>query len=328
MALQDITLLIPTYKRQLYLKRIVSFYENYPIKLIIADGTEDFAWHGVDKLNKQITYLHLPGASINKRLILAMSNVQTQYSALLGDDEFQLPAGLKYSADILNRDSSISSAIGRCVGFNVTKNGIVGGEIYGYKSKLYPNNLAKRIESFFLHYSPTTAYALWKSADLFNAINIACAEEWASGNAFEIIQAFCGICSGNHQIHEVVQWLRSDEIPPQQAQLNRSLNITEWWRSDKFKNDRAKLVKLLRSLVCTTINCNSDQADTLINLAFEFQIFSDYQNKNLISCGLKPKKYYNRSYNILLKNIMLDSKNYNKSEIDHLINCIAMTHQH
>lgn len=327
MALQDITLVIPTYRRQQCLKRIVSFYEDYPIKLIIADGTEDFAWPGVDKLNKQITYFHFPGASINKRLILAMSNVQTQYSALLGDDEFQLPVGLKYSADILDRNSSISSAIGRCVGFNVTKNGIVGGEIYGYKSKLYPNNLASRIESFFLHYSPTIAYALWRSADLCNAINISCGEEWASGNAVEMIQAFCGLCSGNHQIHEVVQWLRSDENPPQQAQLNRSINIAEWWTSDKFENDRAQLMKLLRPFVCKTINCNSIHAEALIHLAFHFHVFSERQNKNLILCGLKPIKYFNRNYNILLKNILLDSKGFNESEIDSVLSCIAMTHQ-
>ena len=155
--LDQITLVIPTYRRRPFLARLAHFYREYPIQLIIVDGTEGDPWAEAKQAAPNFRYFHLPGESIFKRVNLAMQKVKTPFCAWLGDDEFQLPSGLAYSADILAHKTSAVAAIGLCVGFNMTKHGASGGIVYGYSPKEFSGHLSLRIEDFFLHYSPTMA---------------------------------------------------------------------------------------------------------------------------------------------------------------------------
>lgn len=295
--LDQITLVIPTYRRHPFLTRLAHFYREYPIQLIIVDGTEENPWAEANQAAPNFRYFHLPGESILKRLNLAMQKAKTPFCAWLGDDEFQLPSGLVHSANILANKPSVVTAIGSCVGFNMTKHGASGGIFYGYKPKEFSDNLSQRIEDFFLHYSPTMSYALWRSEQLKEATRLATSMEWESSNLVEWIQAFCGLCQGNHVIHGQVQWLRSDENPPQQAQLKRSVEICQWWRESRFENERHALINQLEQFLQVTVPCdNKHFISALIKMAFEFTLFGENQNKNLQLLDLKPSKNYNRNY--------------------------------
>ena len=295
--LDQITLVIPTYRRRPFLARLAHFYREYPIRLIIVDGTEDAPCAEAKHYGPNFHYFHLPGESIYRRVNLAMQKVKTPFCAWQGDDEFQLPSGLAQSANILANNPSVVAAIGSCVGFNMTKHGASGGIVYGYKPKEFSDHLSQRIEDFFLHYSPTMAYAVWRSEQLKEATRLATSMEWGSGNLGEWIQAFCGLCQGNHVIHGQVQWLRSDENPPQQAQLKRSVEISQWWRESMFENERNVLTNQLEQFLQATAPCDSKHfASALVKMAFEFTLFGESQNENLQLLGLKPTKNYKRNY--------------------------------
>jgi glycosyltransferase domain-containing protein len=328
--LDQITLVIPTYRRRPFLARLAHFYREYPIELIIVDGTEEDPWTEARHSGPNCHYFHLPGESIFRRVNLAMQKVKTPFCAWLGDDEFQLPSGLACSADILINNPSVVTAIGSCVGFNMTKHGVSGGHVYGYSPKTYSNQISRRIEDFFLHYSPTMAYALWRSDQLKEATRLATCMEWGSGNLGEWIQAFCGLCQGNHVIHGQVQWLRSDENPPQQAQLQRSVEICQWWHESRFENERHALIHQLEQFLQAKIPCNNKHfAAALIKMAFEFTLFGDRQNKSLQLLGLKPTKNYNRDYSVHLAKILKAAhpKPPSAGEIARLIQSISIPYK-
>jgi len=306
-SLDKITLICPTYHRRSFLGRLAYFYSDYPVRIIIADGTEGTPWEGAANLSNNIQYLHRPGESVCDRICQATKKVASPYAALLGDDEFQLPSGLARSAAILDANASVNTAIGSCVGFNITKYGIVGGNVYEYRPKEFSHSLPSRIEEFFLHYSPTIAYAVWRSEQLATAMILAAAHPWGSGNLYEWIQAFCGVCHGNHIIHDQMQWLRSDENPPKQAQLARSVEVSQWWEDPIFEQERQQLVRLLGPYLKEFLNCSSKYAQVLISYAFSVTAFSEQHNKKLQFLGLKPTKNYNRKYTHYLVKLLKSS---------------------
>jgi len=328
--LKQITLVIPTYRRRPSLARLAYFYREYPIQLIIVDGTEGHPWAEANQTAPNLRYFHLPGESILKRLNLAMQRVKTPFCAWLGDDEFQLPSGLVHSANILTNNPSVVAAIGSCVGFNMTKHGASGGIVYGYKPKEFSDHLSQRIEDFFLHYSPTMSYALWRSEQLKEATRLATSMEWESSNLVEWIQAFCGLCQGNHVIHGQVQWLRSDENPPQQAQLQRSVEISQWWRESRFEYERHELINQLEHFLQAAVPCGSKHfASALIKTAFEFTLFGESQNANLQLLGLRPSKNYKRNYSQPLTKVLKDShpKPPSDGEIAKIIQSISIPYE-
>ena len=302
--LDQITLVVPTYRRRPFLARLAYFYRDFPIHLIIADGTEGEPWAEAKLMGPNMHYFHQPGESFLKRINQATQMVETPFCAWLGDDEFQLPTGLAYSAEILAENKSAATAIGACVGFNVIQNVAVGGNIYNYIPKIFSTNLPKRIEDYFLHYLPTIDYSLWRSQQLKEATLLATYRDWGSGNVAEWVKAFCGLCFGNHIIHGHVQWLRSDENPPQQAQHDRAVGIIQWYTESKFEDERHALTHKLLGFVKSVDPYGNRFALSLIRMAFDFTIFGDIHNKDLQLLNLKPTKNYRRIYSQELSKVL------------------------
>ena len=111
---EKVTLLTPSYRRQEYISRLVSFYSNIPVNLIIVDGTESGPlFDSIDLRSAgSIKYFYQPGRSIFDRLVFATQHLNTPYVAWLGDDEFHVPSGLMKSIKILEQNTKVSSAIG------------------------------------------------------------------------------------------------------------------------------------------------------------------------------------------------------------------------
>jgi glycosyltransferase domain-containing protein len=301
--LDRITLVVPTYGRQPYLPRLCHFYKNFPIRLVIIDGTPGTAWSSSISHSDNIEYYHKPGESIHTRVLHGLARVGTDFCALMGDDEFQLPTGLLRSIEALDGAPDSCAAIGRCLGFSASAKGVVGGVVYQYQPKIFSHHLPSRIEDFFLHYSPTMAYALWRADALRRAIYLAGMRNWGSGNLNEWIQAFCGLVWGNHVIHGSIQWLRSDENPPQQAQLERSVSVGRWCSDVQFEHERLVLFSSLREFVMETASCDRGYADALIRLAVNITLVSEGCNDELRLLGLKPGKNFQRKFETPLENL-------------------------
>lgn len=295
---------------------------------MIIDGTPGAAWSSPVACSDNIDYHHKPGESIHTRVLYGLERVGTDFCALMGDDEFQLPTGLYRSLEALAGAPDTCAAIGRCLGFSVSAKGVVGGIVYQYQPKFFSHHLPSRIEDFFLHYSPTMAYALWRTDALRAAIRLAGMRDWGSGNLIEWIQAFCGLVWGNHIIHGSIQWLRSDEYPPQQAQLERSVSVGRWCFDAQFEHERLILFSGLREFIMKMTSCDRGYADALIRLAVNVTLLSEGCSDELRLLGLKPGKQFKRNYEIPLENLFsysgLDSAS--NDEIHLVKESILLTH--
>jgi glycosyltransferase domain-containing protein len=112
--LQNLTICIFTFDRPVSLLRIINFYSKYNIQLIILDASTDL---NTSIFPGKIRYFHMPGASLQERLIRFSSLVSTKYILLSPDDDLFAIKGLVESLTFLEGNKKFSSVQGLRIRF-------------------------------------------------------------------------------------------------------------------------------------------------------------------------------------------------------------------
>ena len=172
--------------------------------------------------------------------------------------------------------------------------------VYEYAPYIFSDELSHRIEDFFLHYCPTTPYALTRSDAMVLATEIATSHSWASANLIEVIQAFTVLLTGTHIRHSHPQWLRSfDNFI--HTQWNRKLSVSDWMHSESFQEEVTFLDKKFSNLPSSLLDLNFS-----ISLLFRYALtcldFSSSNSSSQRKLGVKPDKVYRRKFSVPLRN--------------------------
>ncbi|MFT4091997.1 MAG: TIGR00180 family glycosyltransferase [Niabella sp.] len=134
---QKITLVIPTHNRHRYLQRVLKFYANSGIAIIVGDST----LQPLNPVPSNISYLHLPGLSLPEKLKRLTAEVKTQYTVLCADDDFIITGSIFKCLDFLEQHSDYAVAQGRIICYN--KEALLKNEVNFsviYKEDVIENN--------------------------------------------------------------------------------------------------------------------------------------------------------------------------------------------
>lgn len=140
--LELVTILIPTHNRHQYLKRILEYYKDENISIIVADSTKD-AYISENKGSSPVQYFHLPAHSLPAKLEWAINKVETPYVVMCSDDDFTVPGAIYKSIEFLKQNKDFIAAQGNCISYSKKKAG-EGKLVY---SLLYEDLLSYRIAS-------------------------------------------------------------------------------------------------------------------------------------------------------------------------------------
>lgn len=164
--MSDITIIIPTYNRPDYLKRILSYYNDAKggFEFVVADSSSDEN----KKKNKEtvksfqnlsISYLAGYPDDINPwyKFEDALQSVHTKYAVFCGDDDFVTPNGIKQVANFLEENSDFAVAHGNYIGFFAEKNAFAWKVAGDFKSIEFPE-AQKRMSEHLSNYSISTFY--------------------------------------------------------------------------------------------------------------------------------------------------------------------------
>ncbi len=127
--LEKITIVIPTHCRHPYLVRLLEYYKNIEIKILVADSTKIF--FPEYKKYGNIRYFHYPDALFSKKMVDVLQYVKTKYTILCADDDFTLPSAILSCVAFLESNLDYASAQGRYVGF------FQATQLYFYPLDLY-----------------------------------------------------------------------------------------------------------------------------------------------------------------------------------------------
>ncbi len=117
----DATILIPTYNRPLYLRRLLCFLDelrnDYPI--MILDASCEHVQHLNSKMVVNYSRMQIEHRTYSEAYHLGMrvadglQRTETPFFVLCGDDDLMVPSAINKCVDTLRDDDEVSAAIGR-----------------------------------------------------------------------------------------------------------------------------------------------------------------------------------------------------------------------
>lgn len=253
--LSDLTIVIPSRRRQDYLLRQIRFWWNSAPRLMIVDGSCRGLPDGVVTAvegHPRIEYIH-DERSMSDRLARAGQMIETRFAVMLGDDEFHLPSGLRASIAALEADPELIGCMGQVISFLPVRD---------YRAVSYRRNYrlmsgfeargespGERVDQAFRPYTMATCYAVLRSTAW--KLSWGMVQEYGSGHAAEVQQAMAvhllgGVSTTNH-----VQMLRSIENPTDPVadlEANGKIWFPQWWQEERFADERLRFVETLASI--------------------------------------------------------------------------------
>ena len=114
--LNKLSVVVLSFNKELSLKAILNYWSNYPVELIIMDGSyekNNLIIKNEHNPNFKLRYFHEP-ASYFDRIKKATSIISTEYVLLTADDEIHLPRGILRSIKFLENNLEYNSSMGQC----------------------------------------------------------------------------------------------------------------------------------------------------------------------------------------------------------------------
>jgi glycosyltransferase domain-containing protein len=208
-----LTIVIPSYNRQRYLHRQIRFWKDSPVRLIIVDGSPGPLMLEA-ALPKNITYYHDP-RTIEERFKFVASLVETEYCALLSDDEFFLKSALVSCIQFLEKNRDYGAAKGVPLGFKYMCGTLVGYESYAdirSSSSLDADLPEMRIRKHMSPYVMTTLWAVMRREVFLKTLFAMGADKsFKSAAVGEVQTSLLAAHLGKCKILDILGWLRSYE---------------------------------------------------------------------------------------------------------------------
>lgn len=247
-----ITLVMPTFNRQKYALRSMKYWSNYPVKLIVLDGTESpISESLLEGFGSNIKYIHYCSCFYS-RLRKSIDYVKTEFVGLIGDDEFYLPSGLRDSVIELDNDSNLVACIGSSIGFRFNDEDLRYRLVYENHENyfIHHDDPLERMRYHLSDYKATIIYSLTRLNEWKSVVEVMTRREFpvfALGELqYQMIMSFLG----KTKVISSLFWFRSFENSPvgdnngTNPSLSRALSFHEWWNSDKYKEQRDDFILL------------------------------------------------------------------------------------
>jgi glycosyltransferase domain-containing protein len=262
--LAKLTLVMATCRRQSHAIRNMRYWSNTGVVLLVLDDSPSPIKESVlNSLGNNIIYKH-DSSEYSKRIVSGFSAINTKYTQLINDDEFYIISSVISCIRELEKNESIISCMGCCLGFIVDKKTkkIYSRPVYEQLTNNYKLTMeddeVKRLNDYVTNYIPFLMFAMirtdiWKKAFeipvKFNT-NKTKKYKFEKFNFFSSdenqINMYLGFAGKSKVIRELY-WLRSYGEHPTIRDAHEDLpepemSIEEWWNSS---NEREQFIQIM-----------------------------------------------------------------------------------
>jgi glycosyltransferase domain-containing protein len=289
-----ITIVIPTYNRPGYLKRLLGYYNDCRIahQIIIADGGAD----ETKKANREtissfqtLKVLHLHGYSPEtpplERLIDALKHVNTKYSIICADDDFITPNGIDRSINFLEDNPDFSIVHGRYITFHVEsgengENTFCWEPAYISESITSPNS-ADRLIRHLSGYLVPTFYAVHRT-DLLQMVWSETYRFTKDDNFSELLASMLAIIYGKMKCLDIMYCARDAS----NVGITKHLTMIDYINSGTYDKQYAAFRECLAKHLSRQAHLNLKKAEKIVDKAM-----TAYLKKLYISASPKKISY-------------------------------------
>ena len=262
--ISKLTIIIPTYDRQIYALRNMLYWSGKDVTVHVLDGSlEAMEVNALKEIGTNVKYHHQPG-SFGERLKSGIHLTNTEYTVLLGDDEWFLPHGLEACISEMEADKELVSCMGRCLGFIKDQNEVKGFRQYtvmeGYS--VFHNDPIERMIFHMNPYTCSTIYSVIRTP-VWKLVMGCFAKKIFQVHNIEELQIELATCYlGKSKIIEELMWLRSGENPPMNENGPQLISVVDWWNDSTRKQEREEFFRIMSD---TLANGDLNQIEQISN---------------------------------------------------------------
>jgi glycosyltransferase domain-containing protein len=172
---KEITILIPTYNRYSYLKRLLEYYlrGEMAFSILIADSSSSPLDDEVAGLieRQSINYLKFPSdLTPQKKILQAIRKITTKYAVLCADDDFVISSAISECVGFMERNQDYSVALGVDCSHSLRKR--KRGKIEydwtpgGFGRSVTQDGPSERLTSHLANYDTATFYGVHRTDTL------------------------------------------------------------------------------------------------------------------------------------------------------------------
>jgi glycosyltransferase domain-containing protein len=210
---KKLTILIVTYNRPQEVLKKINFWKDHDFKICIIDGSKKKL--KLDKNYRNIKYFHQNEFQYYKRVFYMAKKISTKYIKLESDDDYFSPTALTKSIEFLEKQKSFSAVSGKCGIYSSYKKQTYINSIFNNQKSLLQKNSFKRLQQYFLSYSPALFYSVMRREVFQNNIRVlkqSIKEYGLDYEKFSEIHLPLSIClSGKVKVINYLYWIRKDD---------------------------------------------------------------------------------------------------------------------
>jgi len=270
--LDKITIVIATKNRHHYLERVIDYYSESGIQILVADATKES--YG-KTLPGNVTYYHYPEVPYCTKLDDVFKKVNTPYSLMCADDDFIIPTAINTCVEFLDKNPDYSSAQGHYVFFYHSKNKLFYTPAYlsTIGSDFNEDKASDRIKKFN-NLGIQFYYCVQKTETLKKVFSIA-SNKLYSLNLVELLMGMITMINGKHKVLPVFYSVR--EVLYGSAGKSHGLNVMAV--SAEYKEQYQAFFSGVANFLSTTDNVTVEQASSFLNQSIDAHIKYRYNNK-------------------------------------------------
>jgi glycosyltransferase domain-containing protein len=293
--LGKITIIIFARERHQKLKKVLEYWGNSPVKVIVLHRT--IAPLKISEVPNNANYVNCD-FNYAKRADLALNLIKTEFSIICSDDEVYLLSALNVMVNIIAKDIKLKSIGGQCIAVSNYGNKVAATKAYIelVNYSIESDDPTKRLEMHLLQNLRKTAvggmYRLMRSDDMVCLLRIFSKTTGINSPYIfeatgEIYTALIGNCTYLKNVYWIRNWESEIISTPD---WDRNNDFSDWWFNSDNSNMREMWVETILQEVKIDINV----------LKLNFILNQYFSNQKLI----KRKKYKRKKYkNINLHNI-------------------------
>jgi glycosyltransferase domain-containing protein len=222
-----VTIVIPTHYRHHLLGRILDYYKDCGIRILVADSSLD-EFKEKDKF--ECEYFHYPDVPYVKKMIDIVRKIKTPYFVFCADDDFILVSSILKCVKFLNDSPEYSVAEGNYVRFNEST---VSVSVFPWEinsiTDFSDTNVYRRAYLLFSQ-NVICYYGVQRLCTFKDLISLVELYDINYSNVYERLLHFCSAISGKYKLLSCLYGVRDGRAHPGA--------ILSKWQSgedDKFK---------------------------------------------------------------------------------------------
>jgi len=261
-GLEKLSIVIPTLNRQNYVLRQAHYWKESGAQIHVFDGS-DQPITDLSFLAANVHYHHV-SEDFFGRMLRAVEIVDTEYVALLGDDDLFCKSGLRQCIAMLDNDPGVFGVVGRAMYFFFQR-GKVLGHLTHESSSNYSEDITTGIQRLQNLYHDgkigAIAYGVFRSEGWKISVRATYGKKFSCAYVYDTFLRTMLTYCGDIRVSEILTWLCSGENPPikDHSSFNRKIDIIDWFDTPELSTEVVDFkTRLVESLLSFGRDAHSD----------------------------------------------------------------------